>query len=432
LLAPLRLVAQPTQTSLAITHVTVVDPRDGSETPDETVFVRGQRIIAVEHLDSGLWPHATVLDGRGKFLIPGLWDMEVHVSWCGKTALPLLLANGVTAVRDMGGNFGEIEGWKSNIASGVLTGPKIFQVGPMLNGQSFNQYQLATGSPEQARAIVRTLKFLGVSGLEVERRVDKNSYEALLDEGKKDGLPLGGHVPISVSPQEASNDGQATIENIESLYYGTFAKDIQTDSALPAAIDRFLESGDSDRLFGLFAKNSTAVTPVLSALAVILEQPANEANNRYVAHSLLEQASKQPVPQTTLDGLRAEMPEYRKTVAKLQKDGVLILAGTDIAGARVPGFTLHRELEELVSAGLTPLEALRAATINPAIALHLEADYGSVETGKVADMVLLDADPLQNVQNTQRISVVIQNGHLYRRHELDGMLDTAARQAATH
>jgi cytosine/adenosine deaminase-related metal-dependent hydrolase len=244
--------------SIVITHVTVIDTHGGPPQTDMTVVVRGSRIERVEKSKLENWLLATVLDGRGKFLIPGLWDMEVHLSWTTESALPLLVANGITGVRDMGGDFREIEEWITKIASDLIIGPHILQVGPMLNGKSFNQYQLATGSAEETRAFVRTLKFLGVDGLEVERRISRDSYLALIDQAKHEALFVGGHVPLSMRPEEVSKAGQTTIENVESLYDGTFAEGIERKD-VPDAIHRFLRSSDSDVLFRVFAKNHTAV-----------------------------------------------------------------------------------------------------------------------------------------------------------------------------
>jgi len=257
--------------SVVITHVTVIDTHGGPTQTDMTVLVHGRRIERVEKSKKENWPGATVLNGRGEFLIPGLWDMEVHLSWTTPSALPLLVANGVTDVRDTGGDFREIEEWRAKVASGLINGPHILQVGPMLNGKSFNPYQLATGNPEETRAVVRTLKFLGVDGLEIERRIARDSYFALVDQAKLEALPVGGHVPLSVSPEEVSNAGQTTIENLESLCDGTFVQGVEGRD-IPEDIKRFIGSSDSDVLFRIFVRNHTAVTPVLGTFAWTLRQ----------------------------------------------------------------------------------------------------------------------------------------------------------------
>src|SRR5207245_1786154 len=165
-------------------------------------------------------PDATVIDGRGKFLIPGLWDMHVHLSWTTSSALPVLVANGVTSVRDMGSSLEQIDDWRTRIVTGVMTGPRIYRVGPILNGQKFNAYQMVPGNPDETRGVARALKEVGVDFLKVHRRLPRESYLALLDEAKKLGISVVGHIPMTVSPEEASNAGPATIEHTDKLFAG--------------------------------------------------------------------------------------------------------------------------------------------------------------------------------------------------------------------
>ena len=280
---------------MIITHITIIDTKNAKVMADRNVEINNGRIVSVSKGRSLKNSRIQIINGAGKFLIPGLWDMEVHLSWCKESAIPLLIANGVTGVRDMGGDFAEIEIWRNKINSGQMIGPHILQVGPMLNGKSFNPYQLATIDSGQIRGIVRTLKFIGVDGLEIERRVSKADFYILTDEAKRQGLPVGGHVQISVGPGEASKAGQRTIENIESLYYGTFANGL-AEKDIPNAIDKFLASPASDSLFKTFAKNHTAITPVLNTLRWTIDQssPGYTADpyEMYVARSLKEEAAK--------------------------------------------------------------------------------------------------------------------------------------------
>jgi imidazolonepropionase-like amidohydrolase len=419
-------------TRIIIAHITVIDTKNGRRLFNRNVEIIGGRIAAISNGGFPKSKNTRIIDGRRKFLIPGLWDMEVHLSWCKESAIPLLIANGVTDVRDMGGDFDEIERWRTEISSGQMIGPHILQVGPMLNGESFNKYQLAARDSGETRGIVRTLKFIGVDGLEVERRLSKNVYMVLMDEAKRQGLPVGGHVQLSTSPEEASNAGQRTIENMESLYYGTFANGI-AQKDLPGAIDKFLSSTASDTLFKIFVRNHTAVTPVLNTFDWSINQlrpnAAVDANSRYVALSLKQEAAKAKMTAENLVLLKTELPALMHTTDKMYCDGVIILAGTDIAGARVPGFSLHSELEELVKAGLSPLAALQTATINPAIVLGIDSDYGSIEAGKIANLVVLDADPLTNIENTRKISGVIVGGKYLNLDAIHQLLKKAETQA---
>jgi imidazolonepropionase-like amidohydrolase len=409
---------------LAITDVTVIDTRTGALSPHRTVMVHDGRIASV---GTGPEPQgATVLRGTGKFLIPGLWDFVTHVSWTRASALPVFVANGITAVRDQGGDLAETAIWAEGVRSGRLVGPTIFQVGPMLNGRSFNKFQFALGSPEQARGAVRLLKAQGVDGLEIERRVPRDAYAALMAEATAAKLPVGGKVPMELTPAEASDAGQATIDNLETIYDGVFASANERD--LIGGIDRFLApGGGGSMLSATLARNGTAVTPSLYAVAYAIEHndPAapRDPNYRYVARS--QRVPIKPVPPEELALFRAMLPRLQASTLALQRAGVTLLAGTDVAADRVPGFSLHQELDLLAAAGLTPLEVLQAATLHPAKVMGRTVDYGTVEPGKLADLVLLDADPTKSTLALHRIDAVVLHGRVLNRPALDEQLRTA-------
>jgi imidazolonepropionase-like amidohydrolase len=377
-------------------------------------------------------PAAEIVDGRGKFLVPGFWDMHVHLSWTTASALPVLIANGVTGVRDMGGRLDEIDAWRTKIAAGLLSGPRILRVGPILNGQSFNWLQLVPGNADATRGAARVLKFVGVDFIKIHRRLPRESYFALIDEAKRLGLQVVGHIPMTVTPEEASDAGQATFEHTETLFEGTFTAGLQ-GAALPDAIRRFLSEGAA-RLFERFVSNRTVVTPTMVAFRTDLENADRAAPTdplrRYVARSLKEkEAQAAPVSAAELSELTATFAALRATVTQLHRSGVTLMTGSDIAAARVPGFTLHGELALLVDAGLTPMQALQAATATPAAVIGKTDDFGSVSLGRMADLVLLDADPLQDIHNTQRIAAVVFGGKVLRRADLDALLREGERLA---
>ena len=415
----------------AITDVTVVDTRTGALAPHRTVTVRDGLIASVEtgRPDQEL----AVVDGKGDFLIPGLWDMVTHLSWSRESALPALVANGITAVRDEGGALAETAVWAEGVRSGRLIGPTIFQVGPMLNGKSFNRYQYALGSPDQAKAAVRLLKFEEVDGLEIERRVPNDVYASLIGEAKANGLPLGGKVPIGMTAMQVSKAGQSTIDNLETIYDGVFAEANKED--LTAGIDRFLSvDGEFQALAQTLRANGTAVTPCLSALMNELASASlpngSIGNIKYVAQS--QRAYQRPVSAGDLAEFQKMIPRLQQTVAKLGKAGVTILAGTDLAASRVPGFSLQDELKDLAVSGLTPLEVLQSATLNPATVMHLTAHYGTIEAGKRADMILLSADPTKDASALNSIRAVVLHGKLFDRRALDAQLEQAERAAAAN
>lgn len=438
ILLPSLVVAQTkavTQTQpLVFTHVTVIDATGAPSMPDMTVIIKGDRITKVGRSRGMTLPRrARVVNATGKYLIPGLWDMHVHLSWTKATALPVLVANGVTSVRDLGGRLGEIDEWRMKIAEGLLTGPRIVRAGPILNGRKFNTFQMVSGNPEETRGVVRALKEVGVDFIKTHRRMPRDSYFALIDEAKKQGLTLVGHIPMTVTPEEASDAGQTTIEHTETLFEGTFAAALQ-GRKLPDAIRQF-RAEDAEKLFARFVKNQTVVDPTLVAFRSFVEasDPSTppDPRSRYVAFSLKKEWQKlvKPASAEDLADLKATAAELREVVRQMNRSGVTLVAGSDIAGPRVPGFSLHDELVLLVEAGLTPMQALQAATLTPARVLNKAKDLGSIETGKTADLVLLDGNPLDDIRHTQRIRAVVVNGKLLDRAALDRLLAEAERAA---
>lgn len=419
--------------SLAIAHVTIIDTRGGPLEPDRTVVIRDGRIASIEPGGAAVSKGTTVVDGRGRFLIPGLWDMHVHLSWTKESALPALLANGVTCVRDLGGRLPEIDEWRTRIAAGLIAGPRIFRAGPILNGKSFNPFQMVPGNPDESRGVVRALKQVGVDFIKVHRRIPRDSYFAILDEARKQNLQLVGHIPMTVTPEEASDAGQATIEHTETLFEGTFAAAMK-DSDLPAAIRRF-RSDAADKLFARFAANKTVVDPTLVAYHAVLvgSDPSAppDPRDRYVAQSFKDEARKkaEPVSAEQLAAYRQTFVELCEVVRQMNRAGVTLIAGSDVAATRIPGFTLQEELTLLAGCGLTPLQALQAATWNAAKVLNATADFGAVAAGKRADLVLLDGNPLEDIRNTQRIAAVVFGGKLLRRADLDALLAEAEQRA---
>lgn len=415
---------------LVLTHLTVIDVASTEAMPDMTLVITGERITALGKSGSVRLPRgAQVVDARGKYLIPGLWDMHVHLSWTKATALPVLIANGVTSVRDVGGRLPELDEWRTKIAAGLLIGPRISRAGPILNGKSFNPLQMVPGNPDETRGVVRALKEAGVDFLKTHRRLPRDSYFALIDEAKKQGLTVVGHIPMTVTPEEASDAGQATIEHTETLFEGTFTAALN-GRKLPDAIRQFRADG-AEKLFARFVKNHTVVDPTLIALRSYAEASDPSAppdpRSRYVALSLKKEWQKlaKPMSAEDLAELKQTVDELREVTRLMHRSGVTLVAGSDIAGPRVPGFSLHDELVLLVEAGLTPLEALQAATLTPAKVLNKASDLGMIGVGKLADLVLLDGNPLEDIHNTQRIRAVIVNGKLLNRMALDRLLADA-------
>jgi imidazolonepropionase-like amidohydrolase len=432
--------APPADAPLAFTHVTVVDGRSAEPRRDRTVVVHGTRIVAEAPADAAPLPAgARVVDGRGKFLVPGLWDMHVHtVVPAGREVLALYVASGVTGVRDMAGVWDTLVAWRREIARGALVGPRIVASGPYLEGGDVPIPHLLVRTPADARPAVDSLVRLGVDFVKVHGQLTRESYFAIARAARERGIPFAGHVPRAVGAAAASDSGQRSIEHLLTV------PNECTPAELTALAPRFAVQGalggcateSRAPLFARFVRNGTWMVPTLVAAVEISEWPRRALPGDSVARYLPDTlrrfvAAIFPMPADVPAGAdsvgRALYAKRVATVGALHRAGVPVMAGTDAPLRNSPpGFGLHEELVQLVRAGLTPHEALRAATLLPARFLGVLDSLGTVEVGKAADLLLLDADPLADVRNTARIAVVVANGRAFRvRRDAAGRLATS-------
>jgi hypothetical protein len=435
---------RPERGAIAITHVSVIDVVTGDTRADNTVIVDGTRVSYVGPAASAAIPRdARIIDGRGKFLIPGLWDMHVHafVYTFSDFAGPLMIANGVTGAREMGYYIDTTLRWKADIAAGREIGPRLVagvRVDGPVNKAGFVSHVV---TEEDGVRAVDTLsrrkdRTPRADFIKTYSWVPRPAYFGVAREAKKLGVTFAGHVPYSVSMIEASNAGQRSIEHEDDLMRACSAKDSLIratfgDTAAFSAPDQvqlirdqaemLRASPDRRRcseVIATLARNHTWVTPTL-----VVYQPYAHA---FDSASKQRQLSKY-VPGLVRAGWHARATAFTPAdsmvvrsyfsfehTRELRNAGVKLLAGTDAPQAYVyPGFSLHDELALLVRSGLTPLEALRAATYNPAEYFGALDSLGTVGKGKLADLVLLDANPLTDIRNTRRISAVIANGRLF-------------------
>jgi imidazolonepropionase-like amidohydrolase len=457
LCAPFIAAQSPHSAALVIVHVTVIDPGTSSVEGDRTVVVRGDRIASVSSSKSF---HALaggrVVDGTGKFLIPGLWDMHVHTAFGDwfpggrDVILPLFIANGVTGVRDMGGDVPVLQDWRNQIEAGQLTGPRMIYSGPMLDGYLPDGKNLrfpssvAVTSPAEARAAVDSLVAQDVDFIKVQSLLSLESYLAAADEARKRKLPIVGHVPDKVRITQVVAAGQKSIEHLMGLFEGCSG---QEDKFIrgEGSTELLLTANDPkkcDNLIKLLAKTQTWQVPTLTWQrgGTFLDQLdwKHQPLDRYVPaywrdvtwrrfhDAMMPDLLKDPLP------LRREYFALNlQMVAKLHRAGVPFLAGTDTAAGIyvMPGFSLHDELANFVEAGFAPMEALQTATSNPAKFLGRN-DAGKIAANCVADLVLLNADPLENIRNTEKIDAVIANGKFSDRTALDQLLSDVATAAS--
>ncbi len=432
--------------SLVLAHVSVVDVATGAVLGDRTVLVEGERIADVAPSASARVPSGgRVVDATGKFVIPGLWDMHIH-SFFGdwvpggrEVTLPLLLAHGVTGARDMGSDLEPILAARKDVAEGRLLGPRLVVAGPMLDGpKSPFPASIKLATAEEGRRAVATLQEKGVDFIKIQSYVPRDVYFAVADECRRRRIAFEGHVPDAVRAAEASDAGQASFEHLIGVFEASSPSEDAFIQGAPKGPGRFLETYDAAReteIVALLAKNRTWQCPTLfwergqwlvDAIDVSKDPdlrwaPASWRGKTWptFAADIVKNMDTDPLP------VREKFVAHELSiVARLQRAGVPFLAGTDTpAGVDVmPGPSLHRELERFVAAGFTPLEALRAATLDPARFLGRAADFGTVEKGRIADLVLLDANPLEDVRRTRQIAAVVANGRYLSRADLDRML----------
>jgi imidazolonepropionase-like amidohydrolase len=441
---------EPVAGPIVITHVTVINPGASSVHNNQTVVIVGDHIRSVSASDKAQLPKgARLIDGAGKYLIPGLWDMHVHSAFGDwfpggrDVILPLYIANGVTGVRDMGGDVPVLKAWRKQIAAGEIVGPRMVFSGPMLDGYLPDgtlrfPSSVPVTTPASAVAAVDSLKAQGVDFIKVQSVISHDAYLAAAAEAHKQGLPLVGHVPDRVRLREVVQAGQKSVEHLMGIFEGcSTAEDkfIQGQGSLKLMFDT-QDPQRCDALIKLLARSQTWQVPTLAWQrgGTFLDsldwnhQPLDkyvpaywrDVTWRSFADSMMPDLLRDPLP------LRQKyFAENLKMVGRMHRAGVPFLAGTDTAAGIyvMPGFSLHDELANFVEAGFTPMQALQTATSNPARFLGIEKSFGSIESGKIADLVLLSANPLANIANTRQISAVVANGRFFDRAQLNQLLN---------
>jgi Amidohydrolase family len=436
---------------LILTNVNVVNTRDGGIEKGVTVVITKDRITGVGRV--GFVPerrNLRVINGNGKYLIPGLWDMHVHTAfvspaWDEKVIYPLYIANGVTGVRDMGGDPDVLDRRRGRIDGGELLGPHLVLAGPFLARGKSDQQTIAVNTPEEARRAVDTVKGRGEDFVKILSNIPRDAYFAIADEG---------HVPYSVSVREAVTAGQRSIEHLTGILlacssheedlraremtalashdYGAYQK-------LGSQVMATYDPAKAHALFLQIAKSSTWQVPTLvwTQASSRIDDPSLEGDPRlkYVPASVRQQWKPATLMKNTSPEELAELKVEAARVVELVKAthdaGGRFMAGSDGPDPYVfPGFSLHDELEWLVKSGFTPLQALQAATFNPALFLAKLDKYGVAEREHTADLVLLDANPLQDIHNTRKIFGVVLGGNYYSREALDKMLEQVEKLAA--
>jgi hypothetical protein len=451
---------QSTKT-LVITHVTVINATGAPPLANRNVVISNHRITAVSEPGSALPKDAHIIDGSGKFLIPGLWDMHVH--WYDKDYLSLFLVNGVTGVRIMAGSSLHQE-FRRQIEAGQLIGPRMVIAGPIIDGPvPYWPNSVSVHTVEEARHAVDASKQNGADFIKEYSFLPRDLYFAIADESKKQNISFVGHVPLAVSVEEASDAGQKSMEHLIGILHSCssreqdFLQAAQADLAdmiankkvafegshVRALRDELLSTYDpakASQLFARFKKNGTWQCPTLTVLRSLAFRDRasfiDDPRLKYMPPSV--RSSWDPASNAGTENKSPEDYAYSKSefqkdlelVAAMNHAGVDIIAGTDVLNPYCfPGFSLPDELEMYVKGGMSPIDALRTATVNPARFLGREKDLGTLESGKLADLVLLDANPLDDINNVRKISAVIYDGTYFDRAALGAILTNIERRA---
>ncbi|WP_242917502.1 amidohydrolase family protein [Pontibacter liquoris] len=453
--------ARPPQTyDLLLTHVNVVDVEQGKLLRNRTVWINAGLIQEIG--DAGArnkYKAATTLDAKGQYLIPGLWDNHVHLRGgaqleeANKDLLPLYIINGITTVRDAGGDlYPAVQAWREAIAANKLVGPRIISAGPKLDGPKptwAGSIEVATVA--QVPVALDSLQKLGVDFVKIyDSTISGDVFLAIVKEAQARGMLTAGHMPFSVKLGDAIDNG---LDITEHLYYTFKAASTKEDSitnviragektgkpvgfytALHWLYDTY-DPATAAQIYQKMAAHHTAVTPTLYIGRVLnnLSQ-ADHSHDEYLhyikdgiikTYAGRENSAKRQTPEARAFIHDLE-DKFTGMVPQMQAAGVTILAGSD-AGAFnsyvYPGQSLHQELRTLQEAGLTPAQTLRTATLNGATVMGKADQYGTIATGKVADLVLLSKNPLEDIRNTEAIEAVIFGGKVYTAAELKQLLE---------
>ncbi|MBB4153526.1 imidazolonepropionase-like amidohydrolase [Sphingomonas jinjuensis] len=457
-------VAGRERADLLIRHVAVVDVEHGRTLPDQAVAVRGDTIVASGR-DSdvaGRWQGARWVEGRGRFLIPGLWDMHVHFGGGpalvaeNEALLPLYIANGVTTVRDCAGDLpNQVLAWREAVRRGTLTGPTIYTSGPKIEGlKPIWKGTLETGSEADVDAAVSKLKALDVDFVKItDSTLDPKLFLYAVGAARRAGLPVSGHIPMADTIEQALDAGISSIEHLDYAFKpgapdeAAIAADFAAGRITRAEADRRIDEGFDPavaaKAWRTMAAKGVAVTPTLLVSRTIAyldrDDHSRDAYLAYIGPGLrqtyqwrVDRAAK--ATPAEIARRHAHVEKMAAILPGLRRAGVTIMAGTDagfLNSFDYPGQALHDELALYVRYGLTPAEALASATrAGPGWFGKLDR-YGAVARGKAADLVLLKADPLKDISATRGVDAVVLRGKLYDRKALDALLAaTRAKVAA--
>ncbi len=416
--------------SLVISNVTVFDSEHGTLLPNQRVTVQGDRIASLEPDNrQPVSKGAQVIDGKGKMLLPGLWDMHQHL---GAGSAFLDIASGVTTARDLGNSIEELTKLRQQIAAGTQIGPRIVLAGFIDGPGPFEApVKVLAATPEEARQRVDHYADLGYVQIKIYSSVKPELVPVIIDEAHKRGLRVSGHVPSGMIAEQFIRDGADEIQHMNFIFLN-FMPDVK-ETRTPA---RFIEPGKRgasldlnsqpvNDFIALLKQHHTVVDPTMAIWeATYVDQSGEVAKmDEWIFDRLPVQAQRGAKsggealasPDSETGKLyRASYANMLRMLKKLYDSGVQVVAGTDLG----TGYALHRELEIYNQAGIPAPEVLRMATFEAAKVMGRQKELGSITAGKYADMILVNGDPTKNISDIRRIDTVIKNGEVYRPSEM--------------
>ena len=420
-------------TSTAFVNVNVVPMSSETVVAQQTVIVEGGRIVIIGDVDTTPIPDdATVIDGTDRFLMPGLAEMHAHVPEATSPSIDryfnLYVANGVTTIRGMLGHPSHL-GLRNDLASGAVFGPRLVTSGPSLNGRSVS-------GATQAREMIERQHAAGYDFAKIHPGLTAEEFDAVADTANGIGFPFAGHVTVASGLRHILDEGQATIDHLDGYFAALLPPASPGLGGYGGFFDVFLaDEIDADRI-GEVAQ-ATAEAGVWNVPTQVLveqlvdETPIAELRSRPEMRFMpgdtvaaWARAKEAQLADRNYDaGLAVRGIELRRRlILELHRAGAGLLLGSDSPQVfNVPGFSLHRELDTLVAAGLSPYDALYTGTV--AVAEFLGSNGGSIAAGRDADLVLLDADPLDDIRNSRRIHGVMLRGTWYGASALEARIE---------
>lgn len=450
-----------------IQNITTIDAENGV-TDNQTVVIKDGKIAEVGLSDelSVSDEGNEIIDGSGKYLIPGLWDAHVHFSYIEELApsmFDLFLVYGITSVRDTGGRIEFVKKWKDKSLENPTEAPRVMIAGPLLDGEPNVYDGSSPGRPplsvgletvEDVTEMVNRLDSIGVDLLKSYEMLAPEQFEEIMHLAEEKGLKVTGHVPLSMNAVSASNAGLNSMEHMRNLEVSMASnweelqeqrlemlEEGQDDpggilrSRIHSAMrETAIENYDEERadeVLQALAENDTWQIPTLALNTRSVEKFYTDADWQET-FTLLPDSIEQEWYNSAEEAAQAEVSEFRgeysnwlfNMVGRINDTDIPLMAGTDTPiGLLTPGRSLHHELKVMVDAGLTPMEALETATLNPARYFEMEDELGTIDEGEWADLLILNANPLEDIENTLEIDTVIKQGKVYDQEALKGILD---------